>query len=202
MKFLIIILTKLIKLTELSKLIKLVCFLFFVTNSVAFANTYTFKKDEGKIEFLAKGWPSLLKINGTGEGVEGELNQVNGKYSGDLRLNLKSLKTGISLRDKHLKEKYLKVNEKGKDFATLKVVDFVFPEGKKGKVKLKAKLRLNNVEREVSIKLKLKPQGKGVSVKGGFDIILTDYGIEIPSFKGITVAEKVEISVDLKAISS
>src|ERR1700743_1526023 len=66
----------------------------------------------GTVTFLAVGKPSAIKINGTGEAAKGSLTlAADNKASGVLTFNLKSLNTGIDLRDKHMKEKYLQVDQ-------------------------------------------------------------------------------------------
>lgn len=61
--------------------------------------------------FVAKGRPALIAIKGTGDGATGSLNEMNGTITGEIQFQLKSLKTGIDLRDSHLKDKYLEVEK-------------------------------------------------------------------------------------------
>lgn len=175
----------------------LIIFISLLVSSVALG-ALSFKKESGEVEFKAKGWPSLLIINGKGEGFAGDLSLKDGKLSGELSFELKSLKTGIDLRDDHLKNKYLKIAEN--PLAILKVKDLVFPSGNKGKLKFSAELRLNGVSRAVAVVGKLHTKGETLKVNAQFKIKLSDFKIAIPSFKGITVAEDVEIKVISRAV--
>jgi len=171
-------------------------------SSIGYADV-KFEKNDGKVEFKAKGWPSLLKINGKGEGFSGTLKEKGTgaskrKLSGELFFELKTLKTGIDLRDKHLKEKYLKVSEHPK--AVLYVKDLILPA--KGKFKFKANLKLKNVVRPVMIVAKLVPKKTHSNLTAQFKIKLSDFKVEIPSFKGVTVAEEVEVKVSAKTVGS
>lgn len=165
---------------------------------------FTFLEKKSKVQFLAKGWPSLLKIKGEGQEVDGglELDQTGSTYSGEVKLDLKGLKTGIKLRDRHLKENYLKVNEDGKQYAVLKVKKLKLPNNMKGKANFTAQLLLNKVERPVEVKAQFKPYKGAFKVKAQFEVKITDFKIEVPSYKGVTVAEKVEVTADLVASES
>jgi len=150
--------------------------------------------EKGKVEFLAKGWPALLKIKGKGEGASGKLDVEDNKASGVLSLNLSSFKTGISLRDSHMKDNYLEVAKYPTAVLTLK--DVVLPKNLKGRAKFKGSLNLHNVDKPVEGNLVFKGTKKGVNkVKAEFEIKISDFAIAIPSFKGVTVAEDVKISV-------
>jgi len=83
--------------------------------------TYNFKPEMGKVSFKTKGWPSLITIKGESDGFKGQLNEVDQKINGTLSFQLDKLKTGITLRDNHMKDNYLQV----KEFPTaeLKVAD-------------------------------------------------------------------------------
>jgi len=147
---------------------------------------------KGEVEFAAKG--PLVRVNGKGKGAQGELKVVDGKASGNLILNLASLDTGIPLRDDHMKNKYLHVTKFPK--ATLKLKDVVMPKNLKGKVKFKGVLSLHGVEKAVSGVAKVKGVKKGkVQITADFKIKFSDFNIELPSFKLVSVGEDIKIKV-------
>jgi len=163
------------------------------------AQSIQMKSDSGKVEFLAKG--PLVRVNGKGPSPSGELTVKDGKATGDLTLNLKALDTGISLRDDHMKNKYLEVGKKGYDTATLKLKDVVLPKNLKGKANFKGMLRLHGVEKPVSGKVKLKGiKGGKAQIDADFKIKFSDFGIELPSFKLVSVGEDIKIKVSMKSI--
>ncbi len=166
-----------------------------LTASVSLAAVkYSFKPTAGTVEFKTKGWPSLITIKGKGEGVTGDLANTENKLSGTLTFNLDSLKTGIDLRDDHMKNNYLEVTKYPK--ATLTFKDASVSADLKGKVTLKAVLKLHDVEKDVEVKAKLTNKGDSLKVEGDLPIKITDYKIPVPNYKGITVAEKVSISFE------
>jgi hypothetical protein len=137
-------------------------------------------KCEQDIKFEATGNPSALKIVGVDEskkGLSGNVERVKDDFKGEAIFDLKTLDTGISLRNKHMKEKYLKTDK----YPTAKLS---FPD---------RKLTLHGVTKEINPELHV----LGGKVEAKFKINLADYKIDIPSFMEITVAKTVDVSVKL-----
>lgn len=161
---------------------------FLILSSTILASTIT---TSGKVEFIAKGFPTFITINGKGDGVKGDLeitgNQVK---KATFTFPLKSLKTGMDLRDEHMHEKYL---ESGK-FPEAKLVLSEFPLNESGEVT--GKLKLHNVEKQIKVQYQREGQ-EPLRLNAEFKVLLEDFGIEIPSFQGITVAKDILIKVNL-----
>ena len=111
---------------------------------------------------------------------------------GALKLKLDSFQTGIGLRDRHMKEKYL---EAGKfPEATLTLAKQTLP--KNGSAPFEGELELHGVKKKVSGTAELLDGGK--AVKASFPVSLKDYAITAPSFAGISVADQVNVETELK----
>ncbi len=164
--------------------------------SFAAATQYEFKPEVGKVGFKTKGWPNLVTIKGEGKGVSGSLQETAGKVSGTLTFDLTSLKTGIDLRDDHMKNNYLEVKDHPTAALTLK--DATLPEGLKGTMKFTGTLKLHGVEKEVTGEAKLDNDSGQITMSAEIPVNLSDFKIAIPSYKGITVAEKVNIDFETK----
>ena len=160
------------------------------------AQQFEFKPEAGKVGFKTKGWPNLVTIKGEGKGVTGSLTQNEGKVSGELVFDLSTLKTGIELRDSHMKDNYLEV----KQFPTakLKLTDVEFPKDLDGDMKFKGMMTLHGVEKEVEGKAELDNDDGNIKMTAEIPVKLSDFKIAIPSYKGITVAEKVSIHFETK----
>jgi polyisoprenoid-binding protein YceI len=177
-------------------------------NSTGF-NTYALagalQLQEGaspQVEFNATGRPSALKIKGTGTQLKPQLELTQGKLKGSVEFDLTSLETGLSLRDKHMKEKYLEVEKFPK--STFELNETPLPEaltqpgnGAESPLPLKGKLTLHGVTREVDVTATASKAEGVFKIQAQFDIKLTDYGISIPKFAGITVAEDVKLNISL-----
>lgn len=159
-------------------------------------------KDRGQTNFLAQGNPSAIRIDGKGEGPEGEFKITekgeNLVLTGSLKVNLNTYETGIALRDRHMKEKYLEVGQFQE--AVLTVQELVLPKkalNQEGDSKgpFKGTLNLHGIQKDVQGEFSLKFSfQEGLKMSAGFQMKLSDFGISVPSFAGITVADRVEVT--------
>lgn len=176
------------------------CLLLLISSSAFATTTFDFKPEVGKVEFKTKGWPNLVTIKGKGNGATGTLTETDGKVSGTLTFDLTSLNTGIDLRDDHMKNKYLQVNEH--PTAKLTLTDVSVPKGLDGDFKFTGTLELHGQKKAVSGKAELDKDDNQIEIEAEIPIKLGDFNIDIPSYKGITVAEKVTIQFESKVQSA
>lgn len=178
---------------------KLMSFLVFTLLSLNVdAAILKFEKTKGDVNFLAVGNPGFLKVNGKGSGVQGTLTVENTDAKGEFQFDLESLDTGIGLRNKHMKEKYLETPKY--PTATFKISDLKLSNFNSDQAEIKNQpfkgtLKLHNVENEVSGTFSAKKSGKEISGLAEFDIPLSKYQIDIPSYAGVTVAESVKVKI-------
>lgn len=158
------------------------------------AAVYKLASDKGQISFLAKGKPALISIKGEGEGATAVIKEKDQTLSGEFSFQLRTLKTGIELRDDHLKTKYLEVDKY--PTATLKISNLQMPEKLKDGFAFKGILNLHGVDQSVEGIASIAGESKEQKLSADFKIKLSQFKIEIPSFKGITVAEEVQIKIE------
>lgn len=162
------------------------------------AATFNVTPDKGTVSFLAKGKPALISIKGEGQGADGTLTEkADNTLSGKFAFNLKTLKTGIELRDEHLKNKYLEVEKYPQ--AILNVDGLKLPQNLNDEFKFQGVLSLHGVEKTVEGKARIK---SGKELSADFQLKLSEFGIETPSFQGITVAENVQVMVNVPFVKS
>jgi polyisoprenoid-binding protein YceI len=158
---------------------------------------------QGKTSFRAIGRPSALKIVGEGTGPEGSISVSGEVARGTFAVDLNSLDTGIKLRNEHMKEKYLETGKYPK--ATLTVDAMKVPhDGGKGdfrfeKLPFAGMLNLHGVDRPVTGSADVERSGGKVKVKAEFSLKIPEYGMGIPKYMGITVAEDVQVTVESDA---
>ena len=117
---------------------------------------------------------------------------------GSLAVDLRTLDTGIGLRNEHLREKYLEVNKgTGFDSATLSAIDLtgisaVAPEGKGSFTGL---LTVHGVAKTVTGAVDVRRAASGLRVEASFRLDLSDYGIAKPRYLGIGVTNTVQVEV-------
>lgn len=120
--------------------------------------------------------------NVSGVSITGEIKKVSGSLK-SFEIPLKLLKTGVSLRDKHMRDKIFK-NEP--ILFTGKVVC-------ESKCYLRGSLTIANTTKELSIGL----ETSGNKYKVSHVVKLSEYNIEAPSFMGVEVRDEVTISTTL-----
>jgi polyisoprenoid-binding protein YceI len=152
-----------------------------------------------QVEFVAVGRPSALKIKGTGVELNPSLSLEKGILQGKVEFSLASLETGLGLRDKHMKEKYLEVEKFPK--STFELSETPLPQelvtGKTPEMEIpfKGKLTLHGVTRDITVTARLTKKENRYQVATLFEVKLPEYAIDIPKFAGITVAEDVKLEV-------
>jgi polyisoprenoid-binding protein YceI len=149
-------------------------------------------KGTPSVKFTAVG-PGGLKIDGSGD--ELKVKEDGGKLV--FKASIKNLKTGIGLRDKHLK-KYLEV-EQWPDASLVVSKDKVkFPDDKKVSGNASGKFKLHGVEREEKFDYTAEKKDGGYAVSGKLTIDTDNYKIEQPCYLGVCVDKKIKIDVSFK----
>lgn len=150
----------------------------------------------GGVKFTAVGKPGFIKINGESKGKAptGQIELADGKATGEFDFDLKHLDTGIELRNEHMKTKYLEVEK----FPTAKLRIHPLQLTEKDlksdfKRDFVGTLTLHGVSKEINGAFDYTAKDK--SVRAEFRILVSDFKIDIPTFKIVKVSE----SVDLKA---
>ena len=145
------------------------------------------------IQFLAVG-PAGMKINGTSSDLSAD--EADGKLT--LTAPLTNLKTGIGLRDNHLRG-YL--NTKQHPSAKL-VVDrskLKLPEdGKTSEGSATGDFTLNGKTKPLKFRYRAKRTGSDYHVQGMADVNIEHYGIEQPCYLGVCVEPNVKLKVSFK----
>jgi polyisoprenoid-binding protein YceI len=177
-------------------------FCFFTSVVFARVSTYKIKNEKSSVEFEAVGNPSLLNVKGTKAHGEGNLTLADGVLIGEVSVLLTDLDTDMDTRNEHMKEKYLEVGKPGFNKAILKINSKINDlKSTSINQEIDATLLLHGKENKVKCKSELKLDNDG-SIVGNvkFTVKLSEYGIEVPSFAGITIENDVKINANFVAI--
>ena len=145
---------------------------------------------DARAGFTATG-PAGLTI----EGSTPELNVADGDGKLVVDVPLGNLATGIALRDRHMKEKYLEVPK----FPAATLI------AERGSIKVPASgaavssdapatLTLHGQTHPVTVHYDATADATGVAVRGKFHIRMDDFGIAVPSYLGVTVKPDVDVT--------
>lgn len=131
-----------------------------------------------------------------------------------LTVDLESLETGISLRDRHMREQYLHTDQHPKAALTLqrvkKAADARLTPGKPSRVVIEGSFTLHGIERKIEVPATVtympqseatmsKLPGNLLRVQAEFDVRLADFKIERPQMVFMKVGEVARITVDVFA---
>lgn len=156
-------------------------------------------KGDGKVAFHAVGKPKMLQIHGKGTKPTGLMTVEDGKVSGQAIFDLNTLDTGIEMRNKHMKEKYLDVAKYPK--ATFEIVEIKLPNPLPAgdfsqDTTFKGKLTVKGITQAVSGTAKLKKEGGQLTGNVEFATTVKSFNIDLPTFAGITMADEVNVQVE------
>lgn len=138
-----------------------------------------------------------------GFGVDGKTNQLHIADDGTtlkITVPLATLDTGIGLRNKHMREKYLQV-EKYPD-AVLEVPwsSVKLPgDGQTSEGTAPGRMTIHGKTKDVKAKYRIVRTGTRYQVTGNVPLNLKDYDIDVPSYLGVTVQPDIETSVSFTA---
>lgn len=148
--------------------------------------------------------PASVVFHGSGPGgfkIEGktaELAVADSEKLLTFTVPLRNMTTGIALRDKHMKEKYLEVEKFPETRLEVEKAALPAPPaaGAKADAKLKGKLTLHGVTREVPFTVQATCDAAGLcNTTGQLAININDFGIVIPKYLGVTM--KPELTIDI-----
>ena len=159
-----------------------------------------------KVEFLVTGDLGGISVPGKvsedykGKPLTGELTLNKNQVSGTAIYDLTSLTTGISLRDNHMKNKYLEVEKYPKAKLTLDPISLPADQkvGSTEKIPFKGNMEVKGQTKPVTGTLAATKTADGHDLRFTWDLKLTDFGIQTPSFMDVTLTEKVNLDVNVQ----
>jgi polyisoprenoid-binding protein YceI len=139
----------------------------------------------------------------TSTALSGSLTPGAGKpvpLTGELVLELSTIDTGIDLRNRHLRDKYLELG-KGRGFDKAALSEIVVADAAgtdfQGRSGFTGTLLLHGVRKPVSGTAEFKRAGTATQVEASFPLTLTDFSIMPPEYLGVGVADRVMVKVKL-----
>lgn len=113
-----------------------------------------------------------------------------------LEVDLASLDTGLGLRNRHMRNNYLEVREF--PYAIFEaVIERVESASDAGfRVTAQGVVEIHGVRREMRIPCDLSTRGEGYRVRCAFNVLLSDFDIEIPRIMFLKLADEIRIELD------
>jgi len=150
-----------------------------------------------QVSFLATG-PGGMRI----EGKTSEFKVSEDAPSIVVTVVLGNLDTGIGLRDRHMRDRYLEVQKYPE--ATLSVSRSALrlpAAGATSTSDVEAQLSLHGRSKPIVVHYTAKqPSAGSYEIKGTFRMNMTDFGIEVPAYLGVTVKPDVDVAADFAVV--
>lgn len=121
-----------------------------------------------------------------------------GPITGSLSVDLRTLKTGIGMRDRHMRDNYLEVDN-GPDFETA-TIENIQIEKLDGKTTFSGILMLHGERRPVTGSATLERRDGGYTVQAEFPVRVSEHKINKPTYLGVGVRDEIRIKVALTVL--
>ncbi len=150
---------------------------------------------EPEVGFHATGSPGFLTIEAEGKTLT--LSEDDGALRFTVPMN--TVKTGIELRDSHMRDTYVEVASFPEVAITLDPAAVAWPSAdqKKSKGEVDGSFEAHGVSMPVRISYTAKWTSDGVRIDASFPYDVREHGIEIPSYMGVTIAPEMTARVDV-----
>ncbi|MHB1193561.1 MAG: YceI family protein [Longimicrobiales bacterium] len=113
-----------------------------------------------------------------------------------LEVDLASLDTGIGLRNRHMRDRYLETAKH--PFATFRgtIMSSVADPAGAHRVTARGTLTLHGVARPRDLTCRVEPRGPGYRALCAFEVLLSDHEIEIPKVMFLKLANEISLELD------
>lgn len=178
---------------------KLLIIAVFVFSVFVFAEEYHVNKSaKNEVKFISNA--PIEDFEGVTDQIDGYLyfedNNLTKKSQLYFEVDLNSLDTGIGLRNRHMRDNYLHTDKyptthyKGEIIKSEKVNKNEF------KIISEGTIFIHGVEQSLTVEADMIQSGKQYNIKCRFDIILSDFDIEIPSIMFYKIGETMDLQLN------
>ncbi len=150
---------------------------------------------DADVSFTVIG-PAGMRIVGTTP----ELTVADDGERVTVTVSLIKLNTGIPLRDAHMREKYLEVGKYPKARLTVDRASLKFPVDGRVEATVLGTLTIHGVSREVSFRYSAVRSGAWLHIASEARINMTEYGVVVPPYLGMTVKPHVALRVSFSVL--
>ena len=168
--------------------------------SLTFFSLYSFSQEKylsrnGKIQFIAS--TPLETIDPVNNYVSCILDTENGNLV--FQMKMISFKFEKALMEEHFNEKYVESDKFPKSTFVGRIqnwVDFNW-NGTEQNIVVKGNITIHGIEKEIIVKGVIETSTSTISLSSSFDIIISDFGIDIPRLVRDKISESVNVQVNV-----
>jgi len=160
---------------------------------------------ENLVKFISRA--SIQKVEGVTDRIDGYVllsserlsaTSVRSETEFYFEVDLASLDTGISLRNRHMRDNYLEVRDY--PYVTLEgsIADVETTQGGGFRVEGIGRMGIHGIEQVISIPCEVAEDGEGYRARCAFRVLLSDYEIKIPRVMFLKLANEIQIELDFR----
>ncbi len=113
-----------------------------------------------------------------------------------LEVDLASLETGIGLRDRHMRDRYLETSRYPFAVYHGSVLRAEPEGGDSWRVTARGELEIHGVARPRDLTCRVEARGRGYRARCAFEVLLSDHRIEIPKVMFLKLANEISLELD------
>jgi len=174
--------------------------LFFLATFVAFSQTVEYHVDKSAsnvVKFISDA--PIENFEGVTSNIDGYLihrsNDVTATSSLYFEVDLRTLDTGIGLRNRQMRDDYLHTDK----FPMAKFTGRIVSASEAGvghNVTVRGVMDIHGVKKPMEITGSLAPSGSRLRLRSSFEVKLGDHDIEIPRFMFLKIDETMKLELD------
>lgn len=152
-----------------------------------------YKTTTGKVQFLSKA--SLNEFTGNSDQLNGLVDFSKNTF--DFYIDLNTLKTGIGLRDRHMRDNYLETKKYPfAEFSGTIHESINLQKGESKALTAEGIFKIHGVEKEIKVPGKLTAVSDSeLKLEATFKVMLTDFQISIPSVMFYELSEEQIVTI-------
>ena len=175
----------------------LLIFLLLSAPALAQVEYHVNTKAGNKVTFISDA--PVEDFEGVTDNIDGYLTHGADGVTDDSKLyfevDLRTLDTGIGLRNRHMRENYLHTDKYPYAKFSGRVTS-AKQQGSSTAVVVRGNMDIHGVKKPMQVSGTLHPADGGLRIKTDFEVKLTDHGIEVPEFMFLKIDETMQLVVD------
>lgn len=149
------------------------------------------------VTFISKA--PLEDFQGVTHDIDGylthEADSLTTKSEVYFEVDLRTLDTGIGLRNRHMRENYLETDKFPMAKYKGRIVKAV-PQGQSVNVTVEGRMFIHGVTQPLTVQGRMFPETNGYRVQAATAVKLTDYNIPIPKLMFMKISEDIRLTLD------
>jgi polyisoprenoid-binding protein YceI len=159
------------------------------------------KKAKNLVKFISKA--PVEDFDGVTKSIDGYLlhegDAVSNGSSLYFEVDLRTLDTGIGLRNRHMREEYLHTDT----YPYAKFMGDIIKataSGRKTDVEVRGVMDIHGKKKDMTVTGSISPTATGLRIQSKFEVKLPDHNIAVPKFMFLKISENMRLELDVHLI--